>query len=159
MFGFFLLEEIKTEANGYIGNTGKVDRRLFELGESLFNDLSRNEGFSSRDCLDLMLGCFASASESDGNYSQTEYEAFKIFMGSSGSEWTYSAFCNEMQRRSSYEECNRTIELSRRIKNPQIARRYILLAVVVALSDGPMNADEEMWCGSLCMSYVDHYKL
>lgn len=148
---------LKVEAGKYIYSAGGANHKLYELAKGLYDDLIQCEGFSSDECISVIFGCFATTSETDGNYSYAEYESFKTLMGKSGSAWSYDAFCKEMDKYSSYEAGNRTIELSRRIKSAQTARRYVLLGVAVAMSDGPFNGDEEMWCASLCRSYCERF--
>lgn len=154
---WLLLEELKVEAGKYINSEGGANNKLYELAEGLYDDLKKYEGFSSDDSISVIFGSFATTSESDGNYSYAEYESFKTLMGKSGSAWSYDAFRKEMDKYSSYEAGNRTIELSRKIKSAEIARRYVLLNVATAMSDGPFNGDEEMWCASLCRGYCERF--
>lgn len=154
---WLLLEELKVEAGKYINSAGGANNKLYELAKGLYDDLKKYEGFSSDDCISVIFGSFATTSESDGNYSYAEYESFKTLMGKSGSAWSYDAFCKEMNKYSSYEAGNRTIELSRKIKSAEIARRYVLLNVATAISDGPFKGDEEMRCASLCRGYCERF--
>lgn len=152
MYAYELFEQIKAQAIQHKNNVGK--NALYNIFSNLYGGLRNTEGFSTNDAFCAVIGAFACVAANDGKLSYDEYQALNI---ASELNITYDEFFDLIAKFNKQEHRNRTIQLFDRITTREVAKRFVDYCVMVAVLDGNVALNEELFCESLCESYINRF--
>lgn len=154
MYAYELFEHIKSKAIEY------KNRQGHEAMQSIFNNLcialTEREYFSDEDASRAVIGAVACVMANDGRISRAEYESFRN-ANSSFRQMSYDDFFNLMATFNRQENRDRTIVYFDRIRSEEVALWFIQLCVMSAVVDGNVALDEELFCESLCESFLNRF--
>lgn len=153
MYAYELFEQIKAQAISYKNSAGK--NALYNIFQNLYNALIHVERFSQDDTYDAVFGAFACVAANDGRLSYDEYEA--LITAAELDNFTYDMFFTLISRFNKQEHRNRTIQLFDRIRHGDVAKKFIDFCIMVAVLDGNVVLNEELFCESLCEAYLNRF--
>lgn len=153
MYAYELFEQIKAQAISHKNNAGR--NALYNIFQNLYNALKNIEYFSSDDTFEAVFGAFACVAANDGKLSYDEYEA--LIVAAELDNFTYDMFFTLISKFNKQEHRNRTIQLFDRIRHGDVAKKFIDFCVMVAVLDGNVALNEELFCESLCEAYLNRF--
>lgn len=154
MYACELFETIKEQAIGHKKKVG--DKALHNIFSNLFTSLREVESFSQEDACAAVLGAFACVAANDGRISMAEYEHFKN-ANPTFQQYSYDDFFNIMAKYNKQEHRDRTAAYFNRLQTEEVARKFIGFCVMVAVVDGNVALNEELFCESLCEIYLNRF--
>ncbi len=149
MYAYEVFEKLKETAQSHIaqmGHTELIKRNVYMVFDSLENE----EKFIRQDAYDTTMGLFACVACNDGKIKIKEYEAFNALVSCN----SYDEFFNYMSKLNKQEKRDRAIELFKRVRIRRNVIGLISMCIAVALVDGDMNENEELFITSLCDIYL-----
>lgn len=152
MYAWQLYEKIKDAALKAFAEGG--NDYMYGLGSTLYNEL-KNEGFSSDQAMSTVFGAFACVACNDGKVSYAEHESFKTMI--SNSDVSYDDFFDVMSKYNRQEFRDQTAKTFASLRNQSTVLVFLKLCIMVAVVDGSIHRNEELFCTSLCESYLNRF--
>lgn len=152
MYAYELFEQIKSQAISHKNNVG--NKALYNIFRNLYYALMDVECFDSEETFDAIVGAFSCVAANDGKLSYEEYEALNI---AGALNLTYDRFFNLVSNYNKQQNRDRTIQFFDRIRHGDVAKKFIDFCVMVAVLDGNVALNEELFCESLCEAYLNRF--
>lgn len=156
MYAWEMYEEIKKRMLEIIDANGK-DEAVRIYANKVYNFLIDEENFYKSDAFECVVGAFACVACNDGKISYAEYDAFKRMLNP-GDSYSYDDFFNTMSKYNLQQSRDKTSSYYYRINNFVTAIAFIDFCVLVALVDGSIHENEEIFCMSLCEYCLNHFE-
>lgn len=149
MYAYELFEKIKETAKTYISQIGYIEfvkRNIY----AAFDSLEHEENFTKSDAYNTVMGLFACVACNDGKIKMDEYEIFHSLVNCH----SYDEFFNYMSSLNKQEKRDRAVELFKRVRISHNVIALLSMCIALALVDGDMNLNEELFITSLCDVYL-----
>lgn len=149
MYAYELFEKLKENAKTHISQMGYIEfvkRNVYMAFDSLQNE----ENYTKNDVYNTTIGLFACVACNDGKIKMDEYEIFHSLVNCQ----SYDEFFNYISCLNKQEKRDRAVELFKRVRITRNVIALLSMCIAVALVDGDMNLNEELFITSLCDIYL-----
>lgn len=144
-----LFEKLKENAKTLISQMGYIEfiKRSIYIA---FDSLEKEEKYTRKEAYNTIIGLFASVACNDGEIKMNEHEVFHSLF----KDCSYDEFFNYMSRFNKQDKRDATIELFKRMRITNNVISLVSMCIALALVDGDMNINEELFITSLCDVYL-----